>query len=101
MIDQKTFIENQNRFPAEELAKYEVMFVAWSRDGTQILAADKDYIRLYRSVAAAGHDMKEIMIEGIVSGTHLGGPMLMPEETADDHSVPTGTESGPVAGPGR
>ena len=47
-------IENRNEFPVEELLKYEGKYVAWSLDGTRILAGDKDPLRLDASLTAAG-----------------------------------------------
>lgn len=48
------FIENTNRFPRDELARYAGKYVAWSLDGTRILASGDDYEALYRNVFAAG-----------------------------------------------
>lgn len=36
---EQSYYENQARFPIEELAKYYAQYVAWSLDGSMILAA--------------------------------------------------------------
>jgi hypothetical protein len=40
-INGQKFIENVNRFPAEEYLKYAGQFIAWSTDGTRILASGR------------------------------------------------------------
>jgi hypothetical protein len=40
-VDARQFIENRNRFSHEELALYAGQCVAWSLDGTRILASGK------------------------------------------------------------
>ena len=62
MIDQKTFIENRNRFPAEELEKYVGQYVAWSEDGTRILMADPVPDAVYRMLREAGYDTGAILV---------------------------------------
>ena len=50
------FIENQRRFSAEALARYQGQHIAWSWDGTQILAADADRRALDQKLREAGID---------------------------------------------
>jgi hypothetical protein len=82
MIPIQQFRENQRRFPAEELAKYNGLYVAWSPDGTRILASDRDMVQLYRAVQAAGHDLSQILIDGPIGpeDVHWGGPPFLPED---------------------
>jgi hypothetical protein len=42
MIPINEFRRNQSQFPRAELEKYNGQFVAWSHDGTHILAAHAD-----------------------------------------------------------
>jgi hypothetical protein len=61
-VDIQRFLKNRNQFPPEELAKYEGKYVAWSPDGTHILARDEDELRLATAIRAAGHNSSEILI---------------------------------------
>ncbi len=65
MIDINEFRRNQSRFPRTELEKYNGQYVAWSTDGTQILAADPDPLQLDAKLCAAGHDPAEILVDRI------------------------------------
>jgi hypothetical protein len=55
------FIENCNRFPAEELLKYAGQYVAWNLEGTRILAAGKDYDDVDEKLIAAGIDPQRVV----------------------------------------
>jgi hypothetical protein len=61
-MDMQTFIRNRSRFPVEELALYAGKYVAWSADGTRILASDKDQVRLDQALQVAGHDTAEVLV---------------------------------------
>jgi hypothetical protein len=50
------FVENQRKFPAEELRRYAGQHIAWSWDGSQILASDPDRGTLDEKLRAAGID---------------------------------------------
>jgi hypothetical protein len=50
------FLENQRAFPAADLAGYQGQHIAWSWDGSQILAADTDRQALDRKLSDAGID---------------------------------------------
>lgn len=51
MIDINHFRANQSRFPREQLAKYNGQYVAWSDDGTRILAANADPAKVDATLA--------------------------------------------------
>lgn len=53
-IDGALFNDNVNRFPFEELVKYAGQHVAWSLDGTQILASGTDFDEVTKNLVAAG-----------------------------------------------
>jgi hypothetical protein len=55
------FRRNQNQFPAEELAKYAGQHVAWSRDGTRILASGPDDQAVEDALKAAGVDPSTVV----------------------------------------
>jgi hypothetical protein len=48
------FHANSSKFTLEELLPYDGQHVAWSRDGTRILASGKDYDELYSKLDALG-----------------------------------------------
>jgi hypothetical protein len=58
-------IENRNRFSQEELTKYAGQYVAWSLDGKQIVAADKDPIQLCKNVLALGYQSDEVVLSSV------------------------------------
>lgn len=66
MIAIDEFRRNQSRFPREALEKYNGQYVAWSADGTSILAADIDPLRLDAMLRAAGYDPGEILVSLVV-----------------------------------
>jgi hypothetical protein len=61
-MDMQQFIRNRNAFPLEELARYAGRYVAWSPDGTRILASDADELELDATLRAAGHDTSEVLV---------------------------------------
>lgn len=61
-MDINEFRRNQSRIPAAELEKYNGQYVAWSPDGTHILAADPDPLRVDTLLCAAGFDPAEILV---------------------------------------
>jgi hypothetical protein len=55
------FRENQRRFPEDQLLQYAGQHVAWSWDGTQILAADSDRGVLSEKLRGAGIDLGRVV----------------------------------------
>lgn len=55
------FNENRNKLPAEELLKYAGQHVAWSRDGTRILAGDLELSGAIAKLQAAGFHSSEVV----------------------------------------
>jgi hypothetical protein len=62
MIDIDEFRRNQSRFPQVELEKFNGEYVAWSPDGTRILAAHVDPSQVDALLSAAGYDPAEILV---------------------------------------
>jgi hypothetical protein len=83
MIDLKQFRLNQSRVPHEELEQYNGKYVAWSSDGTHVLASDTDPQRLEAAIRAAGLDPGEILVTFICvpEEISLGGAFL-PDDLA-------------------
>jgi hypothetical protein len=71
-IDMRVFIENRSKFPLDELEKYAGRWVAWSGDGTIIVASSSESDEaVYDQVVAAGLNPSE----------HVFGYVPGPDET--------------------
>lgn len=64
-VDGAVFNDNANRFPREELLRYAGRHVAWSRDGTRILASGRDEDDLDVALKAAGLGLKDVVLDFI------------------------------------
>ena len=64
-LDYKTFDENRRRFPQEELMKYANQNIAWSWDGTRILASGKDLAEVEDKLVAMGIDPSKVVFDWI------------------------------------
>lgn len=53
--------ENLRKFPADELLKYRGLVVAWSLDGTKILASGKDIDAAMEQLTAVGFDPHKVV----------------------------------------
>jgi hypothetical protein len=65
MIDINEFRRNQSRLPRAELERYNGQYVAWSPDGSRILVADPDPLRVDALLCAGGFDPAEILVSRI------------------------------------
>jgi hypothetical protein len=76
-VDMQEYLRNRLRFPLDELAKYAGMYVAWSPDGTKIIASDKDERKLDAAIRAAGYNPAEIVVSPIpAEDVVLGGGVI-------------------------
>jgi hypothetical protein len=64
-VDMQEYTKNRLRFPLEELARHAGEWVAWSPDGTRILASSRDPELLDDLIRAAGGDPEDCVVEGI------------------------------------
>jgi hypothetical protein len=64
-MDMHQFLENRRRFPPGELARYAGKYVAWSPDGTRIVASDEDLQRVAAAVVAEGFDPGEVVLSSV------------------------------------
>jgi hypothetical protein len=62
IVDVQLFQTNRMRFPPEELAQFAGKYIAWSPDGTHILASNEDELQLANAVQSAGYNSAEILI---------------------------------------
>jgi len=77
-MDLDEFIKNRNAFPPEQLERLVGKHVAWSADGSQIVACDEDPLKVIAAVRAAGFDLGETLIETISATDEIswGGATL-------------------------
>jgi hypothetical protein len=57
----KEFIENRQKFPLEELAKYAGRHIAWSWEGDRIVDSAEDENQLWDKLVAAGIDPQRVV----------------------------------------
>jgi hypothetical protein len=61
----REYLKNRVAFPQSELAKHRAESIAWSPDGTRIVAASRNPDALDDLVRLAGEDPENCPIEGI------------------------------------
>ncbi len=66
-MDMQDYLKNRHQFPQDELERYAGQYVAWSPDGTQILASKDDPGQVIEAVKALGYDPGETVISYVPS----------------------------------
>ena len=61
----RTYLENRQKFPLDELAEFRGSWIAWSPDGTRIVASATNPEHLEGLVQTAGEDPLYCVVEGI------------------------------------
>ena len=74
--DWDTYRKNRYSYPLEEVNRYCDQWLAWSADGSRIVAHDADLLRVNDQVKAAGVDPEEVIFEYIPPGGE--GESLLP-----------------------
>ncbi len=66
---------NKNRlaFPPEEVFQYRGQYIAWSPDGSRIIASDEDFLKLDDTVKALGYDPSKVVYEPVPDGDSFIG----------------------------
>jgi len=64
-MDMQEYLKNRHQFPDDELEKYAGKYVAWSPDGTRIIASADNLEKLCEAVDASGYDAGDIVMEPI------------------------------------
>jgi hypothetical protein len=64
-MDMQRCLKNRREFPHEALEKYAGQLVAWSPDGTRIIACGEDVVKLVEAIEALGFDSAEVVIEPV------------------------------------
>ena len=74
-MNMQQYLKNRAAFPLDELAKHRGEWVAWSPDGTRLVAASRTPDDLDDLVRAAGEDPENCPIEGIPGADCVIGGM--------------------------
>jgi hypothetical protein len=77
-VDLQQHITNRNQFSRDELMRHAGKYVAWSPDGTRILASAEELAQVAATVKGLGFDSAEVVL-GFVPATDaafLGGATL-------------------------
>jgi hypothetical protein len=61
-MDLKQHLANRQRFPIELMRLYNNKHVAWNLEGTKILGADTNPLRLVACMEAAGYDSSQYVV---------------------------------------
>ena len=61
-MDVQEYLKNRHQFPHEELARHAGHYIAWSPDGTKVLASEDDPTQVIEAVKALGYDPGETVI---------------------------------------
>jgi hypothetical protein len=64
-MNMQNYLKNRVAFPPEELAKHRGEWVAWSPDGSRLVAASRNPEALDDLIRAAGENPEDCPIEGI------------------------------------
>ncbi|MBI1915956.1 MAG: hypothetical protein HYS12_14660 [Planctomycetes bacterium] len=81
----KVFLKNREEFPEEELLRYAGQWIAWSPDGTAIVASSAESEAVvYQTLQARGYDLAKCCVGYIdADAVDLGGALLFAEEDAE------------------
>jgi WD40-like Beta Propeller Repeat len=64
-MDWQEFDKNRAAFPPEELLRYRGQYIAWSPDGTRIIASDTDGLKLDDILRALGYNPAEVIFSSV------------------------------------
>ena len=77
-MNMQEYLKNRSIFPLAELAKHRGEWVAWSPDGTRLVAFSRDPDALDALVLAAGENPEDCPIEGIPESDCVVGGLDVP-----------------------
>jgi hypothetical protein len=64
-MNMQAYLRNRSQFPPESLEPHAGKYVAWSPDGTAIIASDENPLQVLATVKAAGYDLAEVVISSV------------------------------------
>lgn len=76
----QAFLRNRAQFPPEQLAAYAGKYIAWSPDGTAIIASADDLNGLDNAVKGLGYNPAECIFSAVPAEDAVIGSGLFPQE---------------------
>lgn len=73
VFDANVCTRNRNAWTAEQIEPYLGLWVAWSLDGTSIVASHTDPLEVVRAVTDLGYSPEETLMERLPSLDEVGG----------------------------
>jgi hypothetical protein len=70
-LERDKYVKNRSARTAEEMARYGEQWVAWSADGAQLLAHDRDPNKVCDAVVAMGIGPEDFTMEWIPMGGEI------------------------------
>lgn len=83
----KVFLKNREEFPEEELMKYAGQWIAWSPDGTAIIAhSPESDSAVHHTIVAKGYDPGQCCVSYVdwADVADLGGALLFAGDDAEE-----------------
>lgn len=62
-LDRKVYVENRAKFLPEDLLPYANQWVAWSMDGSRIVAHHSDLAEVARQIEAQGLEREDVIFD--------------------------------------
>ena len=75
-MNMQEYLKNRVAFPLDELAKHRGEWVAWSPDGTRLIATSRTPDALDDLILAAGENPEDCPIEGIPETDSVVGGLV-------------------------
>ncbi len=79
ILDLCQFDKNRLAFPPEDLLPYRGKDIAWSPDGTRVIASDTDLLRLTETVKELGYDPSKVVFSTVPDADIILGAGAMGE----------------------
>ena len=79
-MDMQEFLKNRRQFPREQLAAYAGKYIAWSPDGTKIIASADDLAALANAVLGSGYNPEDCVLSSVPAEDAIIGTGQFPRQ---------------------